>query len=211
MILESVIVGPLQCNCYILGCESTREGIVIDPGEDVELILPLIEKHRLNVKYILCTHAHIDHVGDLDALKSETGAEAILHEMDHSLYTNLPMQAAWLGTSVPSMVRIDNYVGDQDVLSFGEHRGEVMHTPGHTPGSVCLLVPSGRNYLFAGDTLFQGSIGRTDLWGGSYEAIMHSIRQNLLKLDDRTIVYPGHGPVTTIADEKRHNPFLQSK
>jgi hydroxyacylglutathione hydrolase len=208
MILESLTVGPLQCNCYILGCEETREGIVIDPGDDADSILRLIQKHQLNIKYIFSTHAHIDHVGDLEALKSETGADAVLHEKDLSLYENLPMQAAWLGISVPTMAHIDSTIADQDILSFGNCQGEVLHTPGHTPGSVCLLVPSAGNFLFAGDTLFQGSIGRTDLWGGSYEAIMRSIRQKLLKLDDRTLVYPGHGPATTIAEEKQHNPFL---
>jgi hydroxyacylglutathione hydrolase len=209
MIFETIAVGPLQCNCYILGSLKTRESIVIDPGDDAELILPLIVKHKLKVKYILSTHAHIDHVGDLNVLKARTGAEAILHEKDMPLYQNLAIQAAWLGMPAPMITRIDNFVSDQDVLRFGEHSGEVIYTPGHSPGSLCLHLASSVSQLFAGDTLFQRSIGRTDLWGGSYEEIMKSIREKLLSLDDGTIVYPGHGPATTIGEEKRHNPFLQ--
>jgi glyoxylase-like metal-dependent hydrolase (beta-lactamase superfamily II) len=209
MIFETIAVGPLQCNCYILGSEKTRDSIVIDPGDEADLILPLILKHELKVKYILSTHAHIDHVGGLDVVKARTGAEAILHEKDLPMYRNLSIQAAWLGMPAPKIAQIDNLVSDQDVLRFGEHSGEVLYTPGHSPGSLCLHVPSSVGQLYAGDTLFQRSIGRTDLWGGSYDEIMKSIREKLLLLDDDTIVYPGHGPATTIGEEKRHNPFLQ--
>ena len=208
MIFESVAVGPLQCNCYIVGCEETREALLIDPGEDAELILPLIARHRLNVRYILSTHAHIDHVGDLEQMKQATGAEALLHEKDLVLYQNLPMQAAWLGVSVPPTIKIDNFVADRDELRFGKHAGEVLFTPGHTPGSICLHLPEGNGKLFSGDTLFYRSIGRTDLWGGSQETIFRSLRGKLLALDDNTIVYPGHGQPTTIGEERRLNPFL---
>ncbi|HET6962587.1 MAG TPA: MBL fold metallo-hydrolase [Terriglobia bacterium] len=208
MIFESVAVGPLQCNCYIVGCEETREALLIDPGEDAELILPLIAKHRLNVRYILSTHAHIDHVGDLEKMKDATGAQALLHEKDLVLYKNLPTQAAWLGVPVPPSTAIDNFVADQDELRFGKHTGEVLFTPGHTPGSICLHLPEGSGKLFSGDTLFYRSIGRTDLWGGSQETIFRSLRGKLLALDDKTVVYPGHGQPTTIGEERRLNPFL---
>ena len=208
MIFESVAVGPLQCNCYIVGCEETREALLIDPGEDAELILPLIAKHRLNVRYILSTHAHIDHVGDLEKMKDATGAQALLHEKDLVLYKNLPTQAAWLGVPVPPSTAIDNFVADQDELRFGKHTGEVLFTPGHTPGSICLHLPEGSGKLFSGDTLFYRSIGRTDLWGGSQETIFRSLRGKLLALEDKTVVYPGHGQPTTIGEERRLNPFL---
>lgn len=209
MIFEAITVGPLQCNCYILGCDKTREGLVIDPGDDSDLILSLVEKHRLKVKYILSTHAHIDHVGDLEPLKARTGAEAILHELDLPLYQNLSIQAAWLGVVAPQMAKIDTFIHNRDTLRFGQYSGEILHTPGHSPGSLCLHLPGSVDQLFAGDTLFQRSIGRTDLWGGSYEEILKSIRQKLLVLDDHTVIYPGHGPATTVGEEKRHNPFLQ--
>ena len=209
MILESIAVGPLQCNCYILGCEKTHEALVIDPGDEVQLILPLLQKHGLKVKYILSTHAHIDHVGDLEKLKTITGAQTLLHERDLSLYQNLPTQASWLGVEVPSMTQIDNFIQEGDLIQFGEHSGDVLFTPGHTPGSLCLHLPGQTDLLFAGDTLFQRSIGRTDLWGGSYEDIIRSIRKKLLVLDEKTVVYPGHGPSTTIAEERRLNPFLR--
>ena len=208
LILETIPVGPLQCNCYILGCEQSREALLIDPGEDADLILPVLEKHQLNVKYILTTHAHIDHVGDLEAVRSKTGAEALLHEKDLVLYQNLPIQAAWLGVATPPTIKIDNFIHDKDQLHFGRHRGEILFTPGHTQGSVCLYLPEQKGKLFAGDTLFKHSIGRTDLWGGSYESIIQSIHEKLLPLDDNTVVYPGHGPMTTIGEEKKHNPFF---
>jgi glyoxylase-like metal-dependent hydrolase (beta-lactamase superfamily II) len=211
LIFESVAVGPLQCNCYILGCEETREALLIDPGEDADLIMPLITKHGLNVRYILSTHAHIDHVGDLERMKDATGAQALLHEKDLVLYQNLSMQAAWLGVSVPPSTTIDNFVGDGDELRFGKHTGEVLFTPGHTPGSVCLHLPEGSGKLFSGDTLFYRSIGRTDLWGGSQEAIFRSLRDRVLALEDKTTVYPGHGQPTTIGEERRLNPFLATR
>jgi hydroxyacylglutathione hydrolase len=193
-----------------LGCEKTHEALVIDPGDEIHLILPLLRKHRLNVRYILSTHAHIDHVGDLEKLKTQTGAETLLHEKDLALYQNLSVQASWLGVAVPSMTEIDNFVHEGDAVRFGEHAGEILYTPGHTPGSLCLHLPAPNGLLFAGDTLFQRGIGRTDLWGGSYEDIIRSIHRKLLILDEKTIVYPGHGPATTIGEERQHNPFLRN-
>lgn len=211
MIFESLAVGPLQCNCYILGCEETREALLIDPGEDAELILPLLAKHQLKVRYILSTHAHIDHVGDLERMKDATGAEILLHEKDVVLYQNLPVQASWLGVPVPPLATIDTLVADRDKLQFGRHSGEVLFTPGHTPGSVCLHLPEGDGKLFSGDTLFYRSIGRTDLWGGSQETIFRSLRDKVLALEDTTVVYPGHGQPTTIGEERRLNPFLVNR
>jgi hydroxyacylglutathione hydrolase len=209
MIFESVAVGPLQCNCYILGCEKTREALVIDPGDELDLILPLLEKHQLNVKRILSTHAHIDHVGDLEKLKAKTGAEALLHEKDLVLYQKIAIQASWLGVETPTTTQIDQLIHQGDIVRFGEHSGEVLFTPGHTPGSLCLHLSGQVNRLFAGDTLFLGGIGRTDLWGGSYQDIIKSIRQKLLVLDKNTLVFPGHGPATTIGREMVNNPFLR--
>jgi hydroxyacylglutathione hydrolase len=210
VILESIAVGPLQCNCYILGCEETREALLIDPGDEADLILPILHKHQLEVKYILSTHAHIDHVGDLHKIRASTGAQALLHEKDLDLYANLPIQAAWLGVPSPQATKIDNLVSQGDQLRFGKLSGEVLFTPGHTPGSVCLHLPEGAGRLFAGDTLFYRSIGRTDLWGGSQQHIIRSIREKLWALDEATVVYPGHGQPTTLGDEKRFNPFVRA-
>jgi len=211
LIIESLAVGPLQCNCYILGCDETREALLIDPGEDAELILPLLAKHQLKVRYILSTHAHIDHVGDLERMKDATGAETLLHEKDLVLYQNLPVQASWLGVPVPPLATIDTLVADRDKLQFGRYSGEILFTPGHTPGSVCLHLPEGNGKLFSGDTLFCRSIGRTDLWGGSQETIFRSLREKVLALEDTTVVYPGHGQPTTIGEERRLNPFLVNR
>jgi hydroxyacylglutathione hydrolase len=210
VILESIAVGPLQCNCYILGCEETREALLIDPGDEADLILPILHKHQLKVKYILSTHAHIDHVGDLHKIRASTGAQALLHEKDLDLYANLSIQAAWLGVPSPQATKIDNLVSQGDQLRFGKLSGEVLFTPGHTPGSVCLHLPEGAGTLFAGDTLFYRSIGRTDLWGGSQQHIIRSIREKLWALDEATVVYPGHGQPTTIGHEKRFNPFVRT-
>jgi hydroxyacylglutathione hydrolase len=210
VILESIAVGPLQCNCYILGCEETREALLIDPGDEADLILPILHRHQLKVKYILSTHAHIDHVGDLHKIRASTGGQALLHEKDLDLYANLTIQAAWLGVPSPQATKIDNLVNQGDQLRFGKLSGEVLFTPGHTPGSVCLHLPEGTGTLFAGDTLFYRSIGRTDLWGGSQQHIIRSIREKLWALDETTVVYPGHGQPTTIGHEKRFNPFVKA-
>jgi glyoxylase-like metal-dependent hydrolase (beta-lactamase superfamily II) len=209
LIFESVAVGPLQCNCYVIGCEQSREALLIDPGDEADRILPLLNKHQLEVKYILSTHAHIDHVGDLEKMKEITGAKALLHERDLVLYQNLAVQAAWLGVSVPGSTQIDNLVSQGDKVRFGKHSADILFTPGHTPGSICLHLQEDQGLLFSGDTLFHRSIGRTDLWGGSQEAIFKSIQEQLLSLGDQTVVYPGHGQPTTIGQERRLNPFLQ--
>jgi hydroxyacylglutathione hydrolase len=208
MIFEQLTVGPLQCNCYILGDEQTREAIVIDPGDEAERILEMIEDYQLTVRVIVQTHAHFDHVGATGPIQEATGAEVCLHRGDQPLYEHLAMQAKFFGLPPPKAAPVSRWYDDGEEVKAGALSLQVLHTPGHTPGSVC--VKSGQQrWLFSGDTLFYGSVGRTDLWGGSFEQLMASIQQKLLTLPDETIVYPGHGPKTTISQERRTNPFLQ--
>jgi hydroxyacylglutathione hydrolase len=207
MIHEILPVGPLQCNCSVLGDESTREAMVIDPGDDIEDVLDLVRKHNLQVKQIVVTHAHIDHVGGAMKLRAATGAPILLNQNDYALLKMLDMQAAWIGMASPGKVEIDHSIGQSDTVGVGPLKATVMHTPGHTEGSVCLYFPTEQK-LIAGDTLFAGSIGRTDLPGGSFEKIMDSLREKVLVLPDETIVVPGHGPLTTIGEERESNPFL---
>lgn len=213
MIHEVVVVGPLQCNCSILGDEGTREAIVIDPGDEVERILALLKQHNLQAKYIINTHAHFDHVGNCCDLKEATGARIWLHKADQPIYESAPRQAALFamyGVKPIRMTGVDQWLRDADGVQVGRIAAQVIHTPGHTPGSLSLHVPgSAADILFAGDTLFNGSIGRTDLPGGDLHQILTSIKGRLLALDDDTVVWPGHGPKTTIGRERRTNPFLQ--
>ena len=225
LIHEILPVGMLQCNCHIVGDPETREAIVIDPGGDADRILEAIERHHLKVTAIVVTHTHIDHVIGLHRVHGATGAPVYLHADDLGLYRMLDVQASWLGMKTPEKVKIDQLVREGDVIRWGRYEGQILHTPGHTPGSICLYMPSdlpvaptdagaaksaksGTGQLFAGDTLFAGSIGRTDLWGGSMAAIMQSLKGKLLELPDGTIVYPGHGETTTIGEERATNPFL---
>jgi hydroxyacylglutathione hydrolase len=209
MIHEIFPVGPLRCNCSVIGDESSHEAIVIDPGDDIETIVAVLQKHNLRLTQIVVTHAHIDHVGGAVKLRSLTGAAIILNEQDDALLKMLDMQAAWLGMRDPGRVKVDSSITDGDTVRIGTLQASVIHTPGHTQGSICLFFPV-ENTLIAGDTLFQGSIGRTDLPGGSYEKIIRSIHQKLLVLPGATIVIPGHGPTTTIQEERERNPFLQT-
>jgi hydroxyacylglutathione hydrolase len=208
MIHEIFPVGPLQCNCSVIGDEDSREAIVIDPGDDIETIVAVLEKHRLRVTQIVVTHAHIDHVGGAVKLKQLTNAPILLNENDDQLLRMLDVQASWLGMKDPGPVDIDEAPSDGDKIRWGTLEATVIHTPGHTQGSICLLI-SREKTLLAGDTLFQGSIGRTDLPGGSYEKIIRSIHQKLLVLPGETVVIPGHGPTTTIEEERERNPFLR--
>jgi hydroxyacylglutathione hydrolase len=207
MIHEILPVGVLQCNCSSGGDETSREAIVIDPGDEIASILALLKKHRLTVKQIVVTHAHIDHVGGAMKLKQATGAPILLNENDSALLAMLDVQASWLGMKSPGAVSIDQNVTEGDVVKAGSLHGEVMHTPGHTEGSICVLFAP-QNLLIAGDTLFAGSIGRTDLPGGDYKKIIDSLHGKLLSLPDQTIVVPGHGSLTTIGQERESNPFL---
>jgi len=200
-------VGPLQCNCSIIGDETTREAMVIDPGDNIEQIFALVREHNLQVKQIVITHAHIDHVGGAMKLHARTGAPILLNQNDYALLKMLDAQAAWIGVQPPGEVEIEADLPHGQILRAGNLEASVMHTPGHTEGSVCLYFPA-EKMLIAGDTLFAGSIGRTDLPGGSFDKIMRSLHQRVLTLPEETSVLPGHGPRTTIGAEKEDNPFL---
>jgi hydroxyacylglutathione hydrolase len=208
-------VGMLQCNCSIIGDPVTGEALVVDPGDEVTRILDLVGRHRLTVKAIVSTHAHIDHVGGLSKLHQYTGAPVLMHRDDLPLYQAMDMQASFLGVVPPELTDVDQLLKEGDLLKWGSFEAKVIHTPGHTPGSVCLYLPhEAGNIVFpapqliAGDTLFAGSVGRTDLWGGSFDKLINSLRSKLMELPDDTIVHPGHGPNTTIGEERLHNPFL---
>jgi hydroxyacylglutathione hydrolase len=258
LIHEILPVGLLQCNCSILGDPATREAIVVDPGDETARILEILRKHQLNVRAIVSTHTHIDHVGGLAGLHKATGAPVLIHEADLELYRHLDMQAQFLGMRTPESTRIEDFVKEGDTLRWGNYAARVIHTPGHTPGSISLLVEKsaapGPSYvddarrpqpaqasaqahlqsnlqgraptdshgathvhadavsasrLLAGDTLFQGSIGRTDLWGGSLKDLLDAIRDKLMALPDETLVIPGHGESTTIGAERAGNPYLK--
>ncbi|HEY1462522.1 MAG TPA: MBL fold metallo-hydrolase [Terriglobales bacterium] len=208
MIHEILPVGPLHCNCSIIGDEGTREAIVIDPGDAIETILAIASRHNLKIKQIVVTHAHIDHVGGASKLRAATGAPILLNQNDLELLQMLDVQATWLGMNDPGKVDIDQDTEDGDVVKVGDISANVLHTPGHTEGSICLYFPAEKK-LIAGDTLFAGSIGRTDLPGGSIRKILHSLHNKVLQLPEETIVVPGHGPTTTIGEERQNNPYLK--
>lgn len=208
MILETFPVGPLQCNCTILGDETAGEAIVIDPGDDISRIHRRLTELGLKVKQILITHGHIDHVGGALKLKRLTGAPILLNENDLPQLTMMDMQAAWVGVSTPEVAPPDENLTEGMTVGLPAFPAQVLHTPGHTQGSVCLhFAPL--NLVIAGDTLFAGSIGRTDLPGGNGRQIIDSIRSRLLTLPDESRLIPGHGPETTIGIERERNPFLR--
>ena len=209
MILESFPVGPLACNCTLLGDEQTHEAIVIDPGDEVNRIHQRLTELGLKLKQILVTHGHIDHVGGALKLKRLTGAPIFMNENDLPLLAMMETQAAWLGIATPETAPPDGSLTDGATVGLEHYPAQVLHTPGHTQGSICLhFAPL--NLLIAGDTLFAGSIGRTDLPGGNFDQIIDSIHSRLLSLPDETRVLPGHGSVTTIGEERRRNPFLRT-
>ncbi len=208
MIHEILPVGMLQCNCSIFGDEQTREAIVVDPGDDIAEIQAILQKHQLTVKAIVITHAHIDHIGGAAKLKAATGAPVYMNERDQELYDHLDMQASWLGTETPEQTSIDVDAREGEKLVLNGSEFQILHTPGHTQGSISLWIPD-QNKVVAGDTLFRDSIGRTDLPGGHGPQILRSIADKLLALPDEVVVVPGHGPNTTIGREWVRNPFLQ--
>lgn len=208
MIHEILPVGLLECNCSVFGDETSREGLVVDPGDQIDDVLEIIERHGLHLKAIIITHAHIDHIGGAQKLKQATGAPVYMNLNDLELQKGLDRQAAWLGVEPPEPVAIDAPARDGDRLLIGATELLVLHTPGHTQGSISLWIPA-EEKLVAGDTLFRDSIGRTDLPGGDGRQILRSIHDKLLPLPEQTVVIPGHGAKTTIGREKRENHFLR--
>lgn len=208
MHIETFPVGRLQCNCSIVVDPTTKDAIVIDPGGDFEIIRDRLEQLGARVSAIVHTHTHIDHVGATAPLQQATGASAKIHEDDRFLYDMLPIQAAMIGLQVPEKCEMEGDLKDDLVISAGSLKLRVMHTPGHTPGSVTFVLDN-EKLAFTGDTLFRRGIGRTDLWGGDTDEIYRSLKNRVLGLEDDVKVVAGHGPTTTIGDERRSNPFLR--
>lgn len=205
MILIRLVVGPLQVNCFILADEKTKEAVVIDPGDDAGDILKVIREKGLLVRYLVNTHGHFDHVGANRALKEATGALLLIHEGDAPVMASAPLQSSAFGMEEISSPPADRFVKHGDVITAGEVKLKVLHTPGHSPGGISLLEDG---MVFTGDALFAGSIGRTDLPGGDLLTLLRAIKTNLMTLPDDTRVFCGHGPASTIGEERRENPFL---
>jgi glyoxylase-like metal-dependent hydrolase (beta-lactamase superfamily II) len=211
MIIESRAVGPFMKNGFIVACEETREAVYIDPGDEVSQLLSVAERRRLPIGHILLTHAHVDHISGVAAAKAATGAPVYLHRGDLFLYDHAVEAGALFGLDVQAQPPVDVYYAPDHIVAFGRLQARAYHTPGHCPGGVCLRVDeprTGVTHLFVGDTLFAGSIGRTDLPGGNHSTLIQSIRTVLFAFGDEAIVHPGHGPDTTIGRERRTNPFL---
>ncbi len=209
MIRETFPVGPLQCNCTLLGDESTGEATVVDPGGDVQRIEAILAKHNLRLTQIVVTHAHLDHIAGAHTLRQRTGAPVLYNQHDLPQLALMPEQAAWMGVPVPTVLAPDASADDGMVLRVGSTPVEVLHTPGHTQGSICLHLPS-EHLLLAGDTLFRDGIGRADFPGGNLPQLMRSIATRLLHLPKCNVVVPGHGPETTLGRELECNPFIQN-
>jgi hydroxyacylglutathione hydrolase len=207
MIFKILSVGPLSANCFILGCEESGEGVVVDPGGEPERVIAAIERLGLRIIYIINTHGHFDHIGGNAGLLEHTGARLLLHERDVHLLSRAVTVAARYGVEGENSPEPHSFLEDEMLLAFGKHRIRVIHTPGHTPGGCCLYIAE-EGMLISGDTLFADGVGRTDLPGGSHEQLIDSIRTRLLTLPEETKVFPGHGPSTTIGREKRSNPYI---
>ncbi|MCM0081578.1 MBL fold metallo-hydrolase [Geomonas sp. Red32] len=207
MLIERIVVGPLGVNCFILGDRGSNEGVIVDPGADCDKILAAVGRFGLNIKYIVNTHAHFDHVGCNRDVKDKTGAELLVHENDLALLSRARSSAKGYGLDVVDSPAPDRYLTDGMTLEFGKRTIEVLHTPGHTQGGCCLYLRN-EQVVITGDTLFADSVGRTDLPGGSHEQLIASITEKLMPLPEQTVVWPGHGPSTTIGREKKSNPYL---
>ncbi len=205
MIIKCLALGPIMANCYILGCEETHEAVVIDPGEEADRILLTLADLKLKVKYIINTHGHFDHAGANRKLKDATGAPLLIHAKDSGMLGHLSEAAAAFGLSAENSPLPDQTIEEGDLIRFGNYELKVIHTPGHSPGGISLYT---NGYLFVGDTLFSGSVGRTDFPGGDFEILKSSIQDKLFPLGDDVRVFTGHGPETTIGQEKRFNPFV---
>jgi glyoxylase-like metal-dependent hydrolase (beta-lactamase superfamily II) len=210
MILEPLTVGPFQENCYVIGDEETGTGVVVDPGDEAARIALAVEQTNLAIGQILITHAHIDHVGAVATLVDEYACPVLMHAEAEPTLKQLPTQALMMGLKFGQVPTVDRYVGDEEVLEVGGLKLKSLYTPGHAPGHLAFYLES-EALVLSGDALFAGSVGRTDLFGGSMEVLMQSINERLLTLPDETRAYPGHGPETTIGDERRHNPFLRGR
>lgn len=205
MILKQMALGPIMANCYILGCKETREAAVIDPGDETDRILMALAEEKLTVKHIINTHGHFDHVGGNSKLKAATGAPLYIHAGDAPMLSQLSAAASSFGLSADNSPDPDKTLKDGDQITFGNITLNVLHTPGHSPGGVSLHTDG---MVFVGDLLFSGSIGRTDLPGGDFDTLIASVKNKIFPLGDDTIVYSGHGPETTVAREKKFNPFV---
>jgi glyoxylase-like metal-dependent hydrolase (beta-lactamase superfamily II) len=205
LIIKELAVGPIMANCFIVGCERTKSAVVIDPGDETHKILMALAQSKLTVKYILNTHGHFDHVGGNQKMKDATGADILIHAMDAPMLGMLSSFGASFGLNVDNSPPADRTIDDGDQIAFGDITLKVIHTPGHSPGGVSFYTDG---VLFVGDTLFAGSIGRTDFPGGDFNTLIASIKNKLFPLGDDVRVYTGHGPSTTIGEEKRYNPFL---
>jgi glyoxylase-like metal-dependent hydrolase (beta-lactamase superfamily II) len=205
MILKMLVVGPIQANCYILGCERNKLAAVIDPGGDANRILMVLAKEGLRLVYIINTHGHFDHTTDNKRLKEVTGAQLAIHRADAPMIVNQSGQGLMWGMRIENSPAPDRYVDEGDMITFGDISLKVLHTPGHSPGGISLSTDK---IVFVGDTLFAGSIGRTDLPGGDYDGLIRNVREKIFTLGDDVVVYPGHGPRTTVGQERRTNPFF---
>jgi len=207
MIQKGLMVGLLEVNCYILGDEETKEAVVIDPGGDEDKILEALKYAELNLKYIIDTHGHFDHVDANQPLKEATGAKIAIHEADAQMLSQPSAEAMFFTGNRVRVSQADLLLKEDDLISFGPYRLKVLYTPGHTPGSISLVL-EGFPYVYVGDLLFAGSIGRTDFPGGSFDNLIQAVRTKIFPLGDQYAVYPGHGPVTTVGQERKYNPFF---
>jgi hydroxyacylglutathione hydrolase len=207
MIQKALTVGLLEVNCYILGDEVTKEAVVIDPGGDEEEILEVLNHHQFKLKLIIDTHGHFDHVDANQPLKDATGAQIAIHEADARMLDKPSAEAMFFTGNSLRTSHADILLKDNDILTFGQYRLKVLHTPGHTPGGISLVLED-HPYVYVGDLLFAGSIGRTDFPGGSYDALITAVKTKIFPLGDNYSVYSGHGPVTTVAQERKYNPFF---